>query len=198
MTQPDVRSRLQTAPATLGRWCLLFLLLFTFNAAGAEYGFVVKRAELVPVGDAYALDADIDYRFSDAATEALEHGVPLTLVLRFKVSRHRDYWLDETILNETRRFLIRYHPLAKSFQIIQEAGGSPQSFAGLSALLDTIGEIRGWRVLPASSLEKGQEYWASLAVSLDIEALPLPLRPVAYVSPSWYLGSPWFRWRVAD
>jgi hypothetical protein len=185
----------------LSRWCppfLLFLLLHALEAVGAEYGFEVKRAELVPVEGTYVLNADVDFRFSQTAIEALEHGVPLTVVLRFKISRHRDYWLDETVFSESRRIRIRYHPLAKSFQLLYETAGVPQSFAGLTALLDTMGEIRGWRAVPVDALEKGSEYTARLATSLDIEALPLPLRPVAYVSPSWYLGSPWFQWRVEN
>lgn len=182
----------------LSRWFLLLPLFTALAAWGADYGFVIERAELIPQGESYILNADVDYQFSEPAIDALEHGVPLTLKVRFKVLRHRDYWLDETILSETRRFLIRYHPLAKSFQISHEASGIPQSFASFSAMLDALGEIRGWRTLPVGSLEPGKEYWASLSVSLDIEALPLPLRPVAYVSPSWYLSSPSFRWRIAE
>ncbi len=182
----------------LSRWFLLLLLLFAFPARSGDYGFLIERAELIPIGESYVLNADVDYQFSEPAIDALEHGVPLTLKVRFKVMRHRDYWLDETILSETRRFLIRYHPLAKSFQIVHETSGIPQSFASFSAMLDALGEIRGWRTVPVGSLEKDKEYWASLSVSLDIEALPLPLRPVAYVSPSWYLSSPLFRWRIVD
>lgn len=181
----------------LAGWILL-LLCHAVGGRAADYGFVVKRAELVSAGESYLLNADVDYRFSDAAIEALEHGVPLTLVARFKIKRQRDYWLDETILSETRRFHIRYHPLAKSFQLLHENSGIPQSFAGLSALLGAMGEIRGWRIIPASPLEPDNCYLASLSVKLDIEALPLPLRPLAYVSPDWYLGSPKFQWRVEN
>lgn len=180
------------------RWCLLFLLLHAFEVLGADYGFAVERAELVPVDGTYVLNADVDYRFSPTAIDALEHGVPLTLVVRFKVKRHRDYWLDETVFSESRRIHLRYHPLAKSFQLLYEISGTPQNFASLSALLDTLGEIRNWRVMPVVALQQDEEYTANLAVSLDIEALPLPLRPVAYVSPSWYLGSPWFQWPVGN
>jgi hypothetical protein len=179
----------------LSRWCVL-LLLVAVNALGGDYGFEVTRAELVPADKGYLLKADVDYRFSPPAVEALEHGVPLTLVLRFKIKRHRDYWADATVYSETRRIRIRYHPLAKSFQIIPESSGTPQNFAGLPALLDAMGEIRGWPVMPAEPLQPDKEYVARFSVSLDIEALPLPLRPVAYVSPSWYLGSPWFEWPV--
>ena len=182
----------------LSRWAGLLLLFHVIDGFGAEYGFRVLGAELAPVGEQYVLNADLDYRFSEPAIDALEHGVPLTLVIHLKVKRHRDYWLDETVLSESRRFFIRYHPLARSYQILLESSGVPRSFASLHALLGAMGEIRGWRVLPVDRIEKGQEYLGSLSVNLDIEALPLPLRPVAYVSPSWYLGSPVFRWRVEN
>ncbi len=178
------------------RWAGLLLLFHFANALGADYGFRVLSAELVPSEGQYLLNAAIDYRFSDPAIDALEHGVPLTLDVRLKVQRHRNYWLDETVLSESRRLHIRYHPLAKSYQILLESGAAPSSFASLTALLNALGEIRGWR-MPLERLPPGPEYWAALSVKLDIEALPLPLRPIAYVSPSWYLGSPWFRWRVA-
>jgi hypothetical protein len=184
--------------ARLSRWLGLLLLLRLAAAPADDHGFRVLDASLERTGEYYALNADLDYRFSETALGALDHGVPLALVVRLKVQRRRDYWLDQTVLDESRRLFIRYHPLAKSYQLLLESGGVPKSFASLHALLAVLGEIRGWRVLATERVEPGREYWASLAVKLDIEALPLPLRPVAYVSPSWYLGSPWFRWRIAD
>jgi len=181
----------------LNQWSFLIGLLLAFDASCADYGFRIIRAELVPSEANYVLNADIDYRFSESAIEALRHGVPLTLVVRLKIKRQRSYWLDETIWSELRKFRILYHPLGKSFQIIHE-GGNTESFASLTALLDAMGAIRGWSALPADRIVKDNSYEASLLVDLDIESLPLPLRPIAYVSPSWYLGSSWYRWRVAD
>ena len=43
-----------------------------------------------------------------------------------------------------------------------------------------------------------EPYRAGLSVRLDIESLPLPLRPVAYVTPAWYLESPVYKWTFAD
>ncbi|MGX2039660.1 DUF4390 domain-containing protein [Methylocaldum sp. MU1018] len=179
------------------QWSFLVGLLLAFDAACADYGFRIVRAELVPSGSRYVLNADVDYRFSESAIDALKHGVPLTLVVRFKVKRQRNYWLDETISSEFRKFRILYHPLGRSFQIIREGGGT-ENFASLTALLDAMGAIRGWTALPTDRIVKGGRYEASLSVDLDIESLPLPLRPIAYVSPGWYLGSSWYRWRVAD
>jgi hypothetical protein len=181
----------------LARFSVLLSLFLALDGYCADYGFRILKAELVPSGPTYVLNADIDYRFSEPAIEALRHGVPLTLVVHLKIKRHRRYWLDETVLAETRRLRIRYHPLARSFQIVYEDNGITENFAGLTTLLEQMGTIRDWSVPGAERLEKGQEYRASLAVSLDIEALPLPLRPIAYISPSWYLGSSWYQWRVA-
>ena len=185
---------------TAGRWLGLLLLLFAAAVMGEEEdsGFRIVRAELVPAGEIYVLNADIDYRFSEPVIEALENGVPLTLVLRFKIKRQRGWWLDETVFSEKRIFRIRYHPLARSYQILSETSGIPQNYTSLSTLLSAMGEIRGWRALPVGSLNPDEDYFAALTVALDLEALPLPLRPMAYVSPSWYLGSPWFEWPVAD
>jgi hypothetical protein len=180
----------------LCRW-FLGLLLFAGTASGDEgYGFEVLRAELVPTGENYVFNADVDFRFSDPVLEALDNGVPLTLLMRLKVRRYRNWWMDDTVFSERRKLDIRYHPLAKSYQLTQETSGIPQNFASLSALLDAMGAIRGWRALPVDSLEPGEEYLAAFSVHLDIEALPLPLRPIAYVSPSWYVASPWFEWPV--
>lgn len=175
----------------------LVLLFHVLDGFGADDGFRVLNAELVPVDEQYVLNAEVDYHFSEPVGDALQHGVPLTLVLHLRIERPRDYWPDATVLDETRCLRIRYHPLDKSFQLFRDNSEVPQTFASLATLLDVIGIVRGWRVLPVARLEAGREYQARFAVDLDIEALPLPLRPVAYASPGWYLGSPWFRWRVA-
>jgi len=181
-----------------GLWGLLLWLFLAAGVLAADFGFHIIRAELASEGDDYVLNADIDYQFSEPAIEALRNGVPLTLVLGLKIKRVRTYWWDETVLNERRQFRIRYHPLAKLFQLVHENGGVPQNFASLSALLDAMGTIRRLSVLPVDRLRHGERYRASLSVWLDIESLPLPLRPVAYVTPAWYLDSPRYQWLVAD
>jgi hypothetical protein len=176
----------------------LLTLLLAFEGICADYGFQIRNAELLPSDSSYVLNADIDYRFSAPAIEALKHGVPLTLVIRFKIMRHRHYWLNETVVTESRKLHIRYHPLAKSYQIVYEDHGIADHFVSLAALLEHLGSIRNWSIPAANHIDPGQEYYASLAVDLDIESLPLPLRPMAYMSPSWYLGSSWYRWRIVD
>jgi hypothetical protein len=171
-------------------------------AAGAAFAATdsprIVRAELVREGERHLLNADVEYRFSDAATEALQNGVPLTLQLNLQVSRERRYRWDETVVDEHWSFRLRYHSLAKLYQWVEEDGRAPRGFASLAALLEEMGAVRRLEVPGAGVLVPGQSYQARLAVSLDIESLPLPLRPVAYLSPAWYLASPWFPWSFVD
>ena len=171
-------------------------LLPMASAVADDYGFNIQHAELhaFDEGRLYLLDADIDYRFSEPAIEALRNGVCLSLVLAVKVKQENAWWLDNALLDEKISFRICYHALSKRYQIIYENFETTRNFVSYNALLDAMGSIREYPVVLASQLSQGERYRASLSVGLDIEALPLPLRPVAYVTPAWHLNSPQYKW----
>ncbi len=175
-------------------WTALAGLLLAANALAAEYGFQVLRAELLHKKDDYVLNADIDYRFSEPAIDALKNGVPLTLVVRFEVERERTYWWNESLARAKWRLQIRYHSLGKLFQLVDEKSGTQKNFVSFQAMLETLSALRDLPVLKADRMPSGQRYLAKMSVQLNIEALPLPLRPTAYLTPKWYLNSGWFRW----
>lgn len=178
----------------------LALLPWPTPAATADYGFAIARAELKPggAGEGLRLDADIDYRFSGPVIDALRNGVSLTLVLRLKIKQERGWWWDATVLDEKHAFRVRYHALSKLYQIIEENSATPRNFVNLNALLEALGAVRALPVAGDLPQASGERYRASLAVGLDIEALPLPLRPVAYVTPAWYLQSPVYKWTFVN
>ncbi len=180
------------------RWCwwVPWLALMAVISWAEDYGIHIRQTQLLRRGEATVLNADVDYRFNPTAIAALNQGIPLTLDLELTVSRERPYWLDETILREQRRIQLRYHPLAKSFQIADLDSGAVQSFTSLAAVMDTLSRIRGWTIHGAEKLEADQSYWARLRLHLDIESLPLPLRAEAYASPDWRLATPPLEWRL--
>ena len=171
-------------------------LFFALALPADDYGIFIREARLDKRGDLTFLSADVDYRFSPAAIDALEHGIALTLILELTVSRERAYWFDETVITERRNIELRYHPLAKSFQIADLDSGAVQSFASFSAVTDTLSRIRGWPIQNAESLDSHQTYLARLELTLDVESLPLPLRAEAYIDPNWRLSHPPLEWRL--
>lgn len=180
---------------------LLALLgcLLTEQAGAAAEGFRVVRAELAHQGVSWVLNADVDYGFSEAAIDALRNGVPLTLEWRLVIVHDRPWAWDDTVLDTRRRLRVRYHSLAKLFQLLPEgADEAPRNYASLNTLLENLGALRVLPVTPTEPLREGEHYRAKLAVRLDIESLPLPLRPIAYLTPAWRLHSPWYRWTLAN
>ena len=99
------------------RWWVPWLALMAVISWAEDYGIYIRQTQLLRRGELTVLNADVDYRFNPTAIAALNQGIPLTLDLELTVRRERPYWLDETILREQRRIQLRYHPLAKSFQI---------------------------------------------------------------------------------
>jgi hypothetical protein len=170
-------------------WPLLWLWLLPL--AGMAGGFEITRLQCPLEEEYYRLDAEIDYRFSPDALEALQNGVRLTLELHIQV-RRRDAWVwQEDIKSSRLRYTLRYHALSGLYQLEELGGGNRQSFATLEAALTALGSIDGLPLVKASQLAPGIRYLARLKTSLDLDALPLPLRPLAYLSPSWNLSSGW-------
>lgn len=175
------------------RVCLRLLLCLIGSLGLAQPAladdFIIERVELTKRDGQILLDADIRYPLNDTALEALENGVPLTFVTHIEV-RERGAWIWEQDLVEIRlRSLVRYHPLSGLYELRNIGSESSQNFATRDAVLTALGEIRSLPLVTVERMQVGTRYNVLLSTFLDIEALPLPLRPMAHVTPSWHLES---------
>ena len=158
------------------------------------FGVEVKNAEIRLRGDSYVLSADIDYQLSARAKEALQSGVPLYWDIHIKTLQHRDYFWDSILVSAAIRYRIQYHALLNMYRVRNEGSGELYNFSTLSAALDSMATLRDFRVLDKTLYVPGKHYAVGIKVTLDRDALPLPLRPVAYTNPQWYLSSDWTLW----
>ncbi|TRW94243.1 DUF4390 domain-containing protein [Candidatus Methylobacter oryzae] len=174
-------------------YCLLIWLTPAFSYADA-FGVEVKNAEITLQDNSYLLSADMDYQLSARAKEALQNGVPLFWNINIKTFQHRDYFWDKTLASASIRYRIQYHALLNMYRVRNESNGELYNFSTLSAALDLMSAIRDFRVLDKTVAEPGERYAVGIKVTLDRDALPLPLRPIAYTNPQWYLSSDWTLW----
>ena len=166
---------------------LFLLLVLPITVAGFEVAELDVRLD----GKYYLMSADIDYRFSDKAIEALVNGVPLTLEVHVQL-RDDKAWIWQEDLRDLRlRYRIRYLALAGVYQVQDLQSDNYLSFHMQRSAFQALGEIRDFALIEASQLEPGRAYRLSLQPRLDIEALPLPLRPMAYLTSDWKLRSGW-------
>ena len=166
-----------------------------------EAGFDIRNARTTLVDGVYLLDADISFVFSEEALEAIENGVPVTIILEMQVLRQRgliwdNLWWDKKIAQLEGKFRIETRPLSKTYLLRNLNSGELQVFASFGKLLVGLGKIRNFPLLDEHLLGDEGHYYLRLRALLDIESLPSPLRPWAYVSALWRLESDWYRWPI--
>ncbi len=173
-------------------WLLLGVLAWPLGALAFQ---VVKANARLDHGQ-FVIDVLIDYRFSEDALEALANGVPLTTEVHIQV-RRVGAWIWEGDVVEFRvRGQIRYLPVSALYQVTDLDTGERRNFVSRAAAIHALGDLQGLPVVREDQLEKGEDYELKIKASLDIEALPLPLRPKAYISSAWNLSTGWTRWRL--
>lgn len=159
----------------------LFLLL-----AACGLGETPDRARLLqvePVAAGTALEVTQRLRLSRTMLEALDRGIPLRLAYRL-------HWCQASARGEQRIVLELHHlPLSRHYELRTLPQGTVQRFARRSALLAALDRVR----LPLELA--APDCGGTLAVALDLTALPTPLRFPAFLEPSeWRLVSaplPW-------
>jgi hypothetical protein len=168
--------------------------MLPFSGYAGKFAAEVKQAEITMQGDSTMLSADIVYQLSEKAMDALQNGVPLFWDIQVKMLQHRDFFGDKTLIDTAIRYRLQYHALLNMYRVRNEDSGEIYNFSTLSAALDLMSVLRDFRVIEKTGIAPEQHYLCAVKVNFDRDALPLPLRPIAYIDPQWYLSSDWTLW----
>lgn len=162
----------------------------------AKDDFEVRQAQIRLVDGVYRLSAQIGFNLSDHAVEALGNGVPLTIVTHIQVRRTAAWMWEDSLLDLQIRNAIRYKPLSENYEVYRLPGSTGRSFVTREAAIRALGELTDLQLVDQKDLDPDEDYEVQVKVFLDIEQLPLPLRPLAYLMPSWKLTSGWTTWPI--
>lgn len=142
------------------------------------------------------LDATIIYDLNDTVAEALENGVPLTFETHVEMRRAGAWMWESDVAEHRLRTVLRYRPLSGMYELRKLGGDEGLSFATRDAALRTLGRIVAMPVTEREGLDLEQDYVVRIDSRLDREALPLPIRPLAYVKRDWSLASDSWEWQL--
>ncbi|MBI5461512.1 MAG: DUF4390 domain-containing protein [Gammaproteobacteria bacterium] len=174
-----------------------WLAAWTPCAAVADDAYFNVRDARTQLKDGvYLLDANVVYRFSEAAMEALQNGIPLVLEIQIKVGRQRAWLWTDTIAALNQRHRLQFHALSDRYVVHNLNTDQRQSFATLDDALYALGAIRGFPMLDQRLLVAGADYQVGVRAALVVEELPTPMRLWAYASEQWHLDSAWYTWRL--
>lgn len=157
-------------------------------------GIYIHDAQSGVRNEVHYLNARIAYVFSRQIIEALDEGVPMTVVLDIEIMRERTWLWNEKIAGLEQRYQISYHALTRQYMVRNQNIGTQHSFPTLEAALLTLGTIVELPLIDGNLLKQSQRYRCRLQAWVDTNALPVPLRLMALVSPEWRLASEWREW----
>lgn len=172
--------------------CLCLLLAVAQPLLAAPFGIANVSVRLHE--QVYLLSADIHYDFSAEALEALHNGVPLTIRIDIEIEKTREWLWNSTLASLQQGFSLQYHALSHQYVLQNLNSGALYAFHNREAAFAALGQLRDLPLLDRQLLLEQQPYLIKLRARLDIESLPSPLRPIAYITPAWRLKSDWYRW----
>ncbi len=172
---------------------MVFLCLSPVTQASSV---TIEFATSTLVGEEYQVDAFIEYNFDDEVLTALAHGVALRIDTYIKVKRERNWLWDPVVRDETVTFQLERLALSDHYLLTNLNSEQKEQFQYLDEALRALGSIKEHFLFDISTIDPSATYIGYLKAELDIEALPPPMRPIAYFSPQWYAESPWYEWLV--
>lgn len=178
------------------RWAAAVLALACFGDASADF----KVTDVQPkfVEQSLVLTGNLELGLNAKVEEALSKGIPLEVNIDVHLLRERRFLWDRKIASWTLHRRIQYHALSGQYLV---STAEPESETGESLLtlqeaLKQLGSLNGVTLTLEEPVTPDAVHSVDVRVSLDIEALPTPLRPVAYTSFTWHLNSGWSTWKV--
>lgn len=187
------------ALATSTQLAIVFVMTLglVLGVENARADFSVESVQASIKNEQVLVDLDLDLTLSDDAEEALQRGIPLIISIEMELEKSRPVIWDSPVTKWKRDVEVSYHALSEHY-LVQETGRSEiQNFLNLSEVMSVIGNQRLLKI-PVPKLPTNAEinYILKVRARLDAEALPTPLRLMAYLSPNWRLSTGWSKWPV--
>jgi len=192
-SRPDTAKNAAVALAA----CLLFLFPPMAWSVSPGLDFSVRHVDVRTEGETWLLDAGIDLEFNRESREAMESGVPLTVLLEVEVVRER-FLRDEGVRRIRMPYRIEMHALSERYVVTYVPSGKSRTYGAIEDASETLGTIRGLTLVERAELLPGQLYRVRLRARLDIDAMPSPLRPLAWFRSLWRLRDDWFTWVLSS
>lgn len=185
--------------ALVNIWLLAPMLLLTPGSEAAD--FKVKNAQPFISDRNLHVNARLDLPLNARTEEALSKGIPIDIVIEINMLKQRSWWRDRTVTDMVLRRRIQFHALSRQYRVSSLNGRQPaESFGSLTLALAHAGALEEFIIplSPKKEIEPGARYLLQLRARLDIEALPMLMRPLAYSMPSWRLNTGWTEWPIEN
>lgn len=177
---------------------LLTLTLLPAPRADAA-NFSVKSVQSTLDNRVLHVNARFELPVNPRIEEALSKGIPIDVVIDVGMAKYRWWWWNRVVTDRILRRRIQFHALSRQYLVsgLLENDAS-ESFGSLGQALVYAGTLDQYRIVITAKkeIEADARYLLVLRARLDIEALPMLMRPLAYATPSWRRSTGWTEWPI--
>lgn len=187
------RTRRRTTAAL---WAAVLAVCAGCSTGTPDTGLSVAAMDGHLAGGRYRVTLELDIGLTEAVEEALHNGVPIRILAEVRVRDPRGWLWSRTIAEETRGYTLSYHSLSSQYLVQWPSSEEYRAYPSRQVALSVLETPEPWQLELPSPLSGGGLV-AEARVRLDLQALPAPLRLVAYFSPDWRIGSGWRREKLS-
>jgi hypothetical protein len=174
----------------------IFSVLLIAPLVAMAQGISIENASGRLKDGFYQIDANVYYELGDSVIEALNHGIQLRFDITVEIKRVRNWRWDQNIATAILSYTMDYLPLTNNYQITNIITEEKRQFKELQESLAFLGNVDEFPVINENELFDDRSYNCFIKSELRIRNLPLPLQPLALISPSWELSSSWHEWSI--
>jgi len=174
---------------------ILWGLCLGAQASWAGDRFVkIKQVQLVYANKQVDVNARLDFHLSREALTALHSGITLywDVSLHLKQFLWQGIW-SKNLYSQVRRYSLTYYTLLNNYRVRDEWSRKFRRFANVNDALRYMAIIH-YKHLKVGLIIPNKCITVQLSVQFDKEALPIPLRPVAYFDKQWDLSANERQW----
>ncbi len=188
----------------LTRWRhagLIFIAAMLFavsaqRAATADDGrFEIRNAYVELVDGVWHLDVRLDLGLSEAARQAFDEGVPLTLHLEAEATTARRFLPDATVVSLARQWQLAYDAIADRYVVSDPESGERVSHATREEAFAALAHISAMPLADSVHLPPGGRFEMRVRASVEIGDLPVAIKVLLFWK-SWSRSTDWYVWSV--
>lgn len=178
-------------------------LLAMANLSTASADFQITDIQPVLKTGSLQVSGNLELILTAKVEEAIDKGIPINVDIQLRLYKKRPYLWAKELSRWVLRRQIRYHALSGQYLVSDrnpdhDANSTEvlENFTSLQQALRHMGILSEIELPFKHDPVEKDKLVLDARVSLIIETLPAPLRPVAYTSLDWHLDSGWSSWTV--
>ena len=174
---------------------MLFAALALRALAADDGRFEIRNAYVELVADVWQLDVRLDLGLSEAARQAFDEGVPLTLLLEAEATTARRFLPDATAVSLTKQWQLAYDAIADRYVVSDPVSGERASYATREEALAALARISALPLADTAELPADGRFEMRVRASVEIGELPAAIKLLLFWK-SWSRSTDWYSWSV--